>query len=238
MKISSGIPAISKLVEQQLRNWELARIQRPGPAASERPEVEDFVCVSRQVGVDGERVAAVLGRELGWPVFGREILDAMAGDDPTRMRIYTSLDERDLTWWEEAVRAVLDRGFIRNDYFRRLSETVLSLARKGTSVFVGRGADLILPRHLGFRVRLAESREKRLARFAAAYGLEPAVADRRLDEVERKRGEFLKNHFGVEAADPLRYDLIVNLDRWTIEDAAALALEARSLRRGSRSART
>ncbi len=56
-KLSAGTPAIADLVERQMRNWELARRQRLAVAAPATKQVEDFVCVSRQVGVDDKEVA-------------------------------------------------------------------------------------------------------------------------------------------------------------------------------------
>jgi hypothetical protein len=225
--LTSGI---ARLIEKQLRSWEQARMQRlktPGPR---KPEVEDFICISRMVGVDGHGIAAALGEKLHWPVFGRELLDTMAGDDAIRQRIYANMDQRDLNWWEESLRAVMDKGFVRNDYFRRLCETVLSLARQGNSVFLGRGADLILPKDRGFRVRLIASAENRIESHARTTGMDPESAKQEVEQIERHRAEFFVHRFGVEASDPLRHDLVLNLDRWSFQDAVTLILDARALR--------
>ena len=138
-------PAIARLVERQMRNQELAREQRFEVEKVSQSPVEEFVCISRQVGTDGPGLAQDLGRRLGWPVFDREILDEMAGDDAVRRQVYESMDQRDLSWWEESLRALMQSEFVRNDYFQKLSETLLSLARQGDCVFRGRGADLLLP---------------------------------------------------------------------------------------------
>ena len=155
-------------------------------------------------------------------MFGREILEAMAEDDAIRRRIYSRMDERDLTWWEESLRAVLDADFVRNDYFKRLCETVLSLARQARSVFVGRGADLILPANRGLRVRLVASSESRVRRYAAATGRDEEKARREVERIEKERAEFLHHRFRTDASDPLRHDLIVNLDRWETEDVVGM----------------
>jgi len=231
-RLTSGIPTTAKLIDQQLGNWELTRRQRkmtvrPQPVQA---EVEDFICLSRMVGVDVYPIAAALGERLGWPVFGRELLDAMAGDDIIRQRIYESMDERDLNWWEESLRSVLDRGFVRNDYFCRLCETVLSLARQSSSIFVGRGTDLILPQQQGLRVRLIASLEHRIENHARRSGLDPFRARQEVDHIDRQRTEFFRHRFRIEASDPVRHDLILNLERWTPEEAVDLIFRARSQR--------
>jgi hypothetical protein len=229
IKLTSADPALSRLVEKQMRNWELARSQRISTPTPKREEVEDFLCVSRMVGVDDRKVAALLGERLGWPVFDREILEAMAGDDDFRRQIYSSMDQRDLSWWEEALRSLLDRDFVRNDYFHRLCETLLSLTRQGNSVFLGRGADLVLPRGRGFRVRLVAPLTTRTERYAELTGLSPKKARDEIARIEKERAEFLQRHFGIGADDPLRYDIIVNLERFSHQQAVDLILQAREM---------
>lgn len=229
-KLAGGDPAIARLVERQLRNWELARAQRLEIGPPERSVVEDFICVSRQVGADGGEVARRLGRRLGWPVFDRELLEAMAGDDATRRQVYESMDERDLNWWEETLRSVMQSEFIRNDYFRRLSETLLSLARQGNCVFLGRGADLILPRSRGFRVRLVAPSARRLERFSRNRGLSREDSEQDMKKIEAERARFFRRHFGVDIEDPVRYDMTVNTDRFTAEQLVEMILQGRAIR--------
>lgn len=222
-------PELARLVERQMRNWELARLQRRGRSPAVETAVEDFVCISRQVGLDGVDIAQRVGGELSWSVFDREILEAMAGDDALRRRIYESMDQRDLGWWEETLRSLLDSEFRRNDYFRRLSEAVLSLARQGSCVFLGRGADLLLPRDLGFRVRLVAPLEFRIRAFGRNKGLATDEAQRQMRLVERERSRFFRHHFGVEAEDPSRYDLTINVERLCGDRAARLVLAGRRI---------
>jgi len=224
-KLSRDSRVSARAFERQMSNWELARRQRrERPAA--RAEVEDFITISRQVGVPAERVAEALGKRFGWPVFGRSLLEAMAGDDDVRHRIYRSMDERDLHWWEEALRGLLEGDFNVNDYFHRLSHTVLSLARQSPCIFVGRGCDFILPRHLGLRIRLVSPLEPRIATIVEDRGLGRAEALRELERVQVERRDFLHHHFGERADDPARSDLTINLGRFSADGVIELILEA------------
>lgn len=222
-------PSASELVEKQMRNWELARSQRPPAPAPKKHEVEDFVCLSRMVGIDGERIAERLGDELGWPVFDREVLEVMAGDDFYRKQIYASMDERDLGWSEQLIRSFFETRFVKNDYFHRLCETLLLLARKGNAVFLGRGADLILPAEHGFRARLTASLERRVAALAARRGITPAAARQEIEQIEHERGQFFGRHFQLDANDPTRYDITLNTERFTDDQIVATILAARRI---------
>ena len=231
-RLSSFDPAIARQVERQMRNWELASAQhvtetQPSESTS---LVEDFISVSRQVGAEGRRVAKALGERLGWPVFDREILDVMAGDDTVRRQIYASMDGRDLSWWEEALRSLMQSEFVRNDYFRKLSETLLSLTRQSHCILVGRGADLLLPAEVGFRARLVAPQTMRESHLADIHCLTANEARQYLKRVESERRRFFRNHFGVDMNDPSRYDITINLGSFSCDDAAGLIMQARSLR--------
>ncbi len=220
---------VARIAERQMRNWELARAQHPADEVRGTAEVADFICLSRDVSAGAAEIAAQLAHRLGWPVFDQEILHFMAGDDATRERIYASMDERDLSWSEEALRSMMDPAFVKNDYFHRLSHTVLLLARKGSGIFIGRGADLILPRQRGLRVRLVAPRAARVTRLAQRRGLSEAQARIELDRLEQERSRFMRQYFGPKADDPGRYDLVINLARIAPSQAAELILETRRL---------
>lgn len=223
---SASTPGLARLVEKQMRRWEVGRQQRHNLPAPDRPEVQPFVTISRPAGSGAEAIAADLADRLGWPCFDRELLAAMAGDDQMRSRLYESMDERDLGWLEQLVRALAVGRYERTDYFPRLTETILSLARQSPGVFVGRGADLILPGDRGLRVRLAASPEYCVRQYAEASGVDAEHAAQALREIERERAEFLRRHFNRTDDDLTRFDVVINIERWTREQAVALILAA------------
>ena len=123
--------------------------------------------------------------------------------------------------------------FARNDYFHRLTQTILSLARQGHAVFLGRGAHLILPAERGFRVRLVAPFEMRLRRFAKESGLPPDRARAGLTRIENERADFLRKHFRIDTADETRHDLTINLERFSLDQAVDLVLSTRELVSGN-----
>ncbi|MCK6457065.1 MAG: cytidylate kinase-like family protein [Phycisphaerae bacterium] len=223
-------PQLDKIVERQMRNWEIARAQRLERRTAAPRDVEEFVCISRAVGSGGSEIAAQLGARLGWSVFDRQILQAMAGNDATRQQIYASMDERDMGWLEEVVRPFIGEGLNQNDYFRRLTGVVFSLARQGHAVFLGRAIDLLLPRHRGLRVRIIASIENRVRRHAERLGVSPVEAQRDIESIERERADFVRRHFHVDVNDPTRHDLIINHDRLTMSQIVDLIVTTMQLR--------
>lgn len=215
---------IDRLVERQMRNWELARQQRgPLPLNGER-QVAEFITISRAVGLPGREVATLLGLKLGWPIFDREILQTMAGDDDYRRQIYEALDERDLNWLESFLSGMSGANGHREDYFQRLSETVLSLARKGHAIFLGRAADLILPPDIGLRVRISAGREFCVKSYRHSTHVSQEKATRDVDEIEHERARFVRHHFKIDVNDPARNDIILNMEQFTIQQVADVIL--------------
>ncbi len=221
----------AKLVEKQMRNWEITRQQRLDVEKHKQvKEVADFVTISRAVGSAGGRVAHRLAERLGWPLFDKEILQHMAGDNQVRTRLYEKMDERDTGWLESMMRNLLQGEFRKEDYFYRLSETILTLARQGPAVFLGRGADFVLPQDRGLRVRLLAPEKTRVREFAKQAQCDERVARARIDRIERERVEFIRQFFGKQKADPMRFDLMINLGRVTHDEAIEMIITALRLR--------
>jgi cytidylate kinase len=223
---------LSKIVERQMRNWELARSQRleAHPTPDEREDVAQFITVSRSVGSGGSHIATLLGQRLNWPVFDREILQAMAGDDAVRTRLYEQMDERDVGWLEDAVRWLVRGEFRKDDYFYRLSETVLAIAHQGNAVFLGRAVDMILPAERGLRVRVVAPISARVTEVSSRLGVSEALAMAEIERVDRERDDFRRRHFGREANASTKYDLVINYDRFTPEQAVDVILAAAGAR--------
>lgn len=221
---------LGQSAEKQMRNWEIARCQHPESA--QQVQVAEFVTVANVVGVGGNEVAAALGRALGWPVYDRELLTRMAGDDEARASLYHSMDERDLGWLEGTLRSLMEQSFRMNDYFHRLVETALCLARQRPTVFVGRAADLILPKSKGLRVKLIASLEYCALNFAERNGVPLRRARAEVGRIEGERAAFIRNHFHIEASDPTRFDLLINVERFSIGQTVDLILAAHAKRIG------
>lgn len=222
---------LDRLVEAQMRNWELlARAQRAtgeqGPPPETSKQVQDFVSISRAVGSGGYQLASLLGEKLGWPVFDKQILQAMAGDDQVRARLYETTDERDEGWLESIMRWLIQGEFRREDYFHRLGETVLALARQSHVVFLGRGTDLILPQDCGLRVRIVAPDEHRLKTFAERRQMDRKATAHEIERLTHERADFIRRYFGRDTNDLLRFDLILNSGRIPLPAAVDLIVYA------------
>ena len=212
-----------------LRTWERSR-REDHVGAGPPQAVQPFVTISRQVGAGGSDLAARISQRTGWALFDREILQAMAGDDSLRERLYAWMDERDISWLEGALAWIAAGKWAPHDYFPRLSRNVLALARGASAIFVGRGADLILPPGIGLRLRVIAPLEQRLESFAQRHGLDQATARREVERIDRGRSEFIQRHFHCDVDSVERHDLVLNMGRLSAEDALEVSMCALRLR--------
>lgn len=220
-------PHLTKVLERQLRNWEISRAQKLRPLRGRRPEIHDFITVTNNVGAGGGEVALMLGDRLGWPVYDRQLIKEMARDDLIREKIYQSMDERQLGWFEHMCRSLMQAEFRKNDYFPRLVRIIYWLACKGPAVFVGRSADLILPKDKGIRVKVYTSFQRRVENFALQTGLSPKEAVREVDRIDKDRAYFIRSHFHIDVNEPSRFNIMINMERFTNEQVARLILSTR-----------
>lgn len=231
-KPMSELPGLSRVIEKQMRNWELGRAQRPDVFVTSQQDFAPFVTIANVCGAGGNEVAQMLAERLGWPVFDREILTLMARDDDVRESLYRSMDERDLNWFENVFRTLVQQEFRKNDYFHRLTQVVLWLARQGPAIYVGRSVDLIMPKDKGLRVKVVASMERCVENFVRFSNVSPEQAWREIERIERERREFVENHFHIDPYTAMRFDLQIRVDRFAtsqVVDMITCAIIARGI---------
>ncbi len=177
------------------------------------PGLPPTVCFSRKIGVGALEVADVLAKKIGYRVVDREILDTIANEGDLSRQTVARFDERypgkiaeflSLTFGEKA--------FIRSDYSRHLFEAVYALARTAPTIFVGRGAHLLLPRERTLAVRCICSEAHRVRRLAMMLNVTETEAQKTLTRVDKEQREFFKGVYGRDGASPYEFDLVLNFD--------------------------
>lgn len=199
-------------------------------AAEERAEIARkssyVVTVSRGYGSQGRLVAQALADRLGVRCCDRDILEAVAKRAAVDIDLVAKLDETvrhsALAPWK-AVFSGQTLGEQR--YLDHLVKVIMNISNKG-GVIVGRGAHLILGPARAFRVRIIGSPESCAARVAEREGLDATAAAERVRNIDRQRAEFVQKHFGVDSADCSVYDLVINSDRFSLEQMVDMIIDA------------
>ncbi len=185
------------------------------------------IALSREVGTPEQEVAREVGERLGWPVYDREIPARIAEQVHLPLRAVAEIDERRQNWLLECISAFgAHHDLSESRYFHHLVSVIRSMGDRGRCLIVGHGAGFILPSRTTLRVRLIGDRERRVSAFARSMKTDRATAAHRLEEVNRERGRFLRDHFHVDPTQPDHYDLILNTSQWSISECADVILHA------------
>ena len=210
--------SIDAIINRQLLKWELEKKQvAEQPLAKSAPP--QVVTVSRQAGSRGSHFATRLAEELGFDRLHRETIDAICDSSGYRRRIVENLDERFRGDLELMVEALFTGQSVDHlDYTRHLFQVVLSTARLGGVVLVGRGGNFILGPRRGFHIRVVAPPEQRIANLVMYKNVTKEVAAAEADRVDSERKELMAKLFGHDIDDPAHYDLIINLGLMDLEE--------------------
>ena len=107
-------------------------------------------------------------------------------------------------------------------YEELIIDVIRETAEAGNAVIVAHGAAIPLAKTEGvLRILVTASPETRAARVAAeAHG--EMRAKKLVEDSDAARAEFFKRFYKVASEQPTHYDLVINTDRLSPADAAAL----------------
>jgi hypothetical protein len=182
-----------------------------------------IVTISWQLGVDGERVGALLGERLGVPVVDGEVVDAVMEALRTGRADAADMERFVPTWSANlAVSLLATAGMpaaradvIRAECAHTAVETVIREAATHSCVIMGRGGFAILADHPGAsHVRLTAPAAWRAARLAACECLPVEQAERRIESDDRNRAAFVRHYYHRRIDDPANFHLLLAAERF------------------------
>jgi hypothetical protein len=203
------------------------RQRRSGRGKEGKLSYGPYLFISREKGAGGSALGQRAGKRLGWQVFDKEIVDAIAQRAEVRRELIESLDERDRATIQDTVGQWLNPQPIGTaGYLAHLREVLLTLGHQGNVVIVGRGAQYVLPSQFGLRVRMVAPVEERVRRIASRENLSLKVARVEVESSDRERTRLARRQFGKNSADPMNHDITINTGELTVEAAAEVVLTA------------
>jgi len=204
-----------------------------------------MVAVSRQIGTGGERIARCVAQTLNFQYFDEEVIgraaeeagvtiEAMNEADraPTlRQRMLDALTaSRAVTaigWFDPT--PILVNPLYTSTHFRDLIHEVLrELANEGDAVVLGHGAQVVLKdRWDTVKVLISGSVSVRAIRLreSGAAADEPA-AHRLIADSDRERADYFERFHAVAWLHPANYDICLNTDHLSVQQAVDLICEA------------
>jgi cytidylate kinase len=180
-----------------------------------------IITISRGTASGGQALAERVATKLGWPCLSNEVIVEAAKrynvPEPELVKAF----EKAPTFWEKLTAS-------RRVYLTFVQAAMCEYAEHGNLVYHGHAGHALLPgiRHvlkvrlvapLDYRIRAVMERDPRLDRKGAM---------RYIDHVDEERTSRMRYLFDVDWRDPYQYDLVLSLDKLTVETACDLVIQA------------
>ncbi len=105
-------------------------------------------------------------------------------------------------------------------------EIILGLAEESSCVITGRTGFFVLKNFPNkVNIFLTASREHRIERVMRKQCLERSVAEDVINEVDKGRVNYVKRYAGVDRYDARNYDLVMNMDELSEDEAVDIILK-------------
>ncbi len=225
-------PGVEELVGHYVRIWENRLLDRKAAEQTTTSPSELAPCIafSRKIGVGALEIADLVAQHLGYKVADRELIEQIANQTNVSAKAVAYFDERFPGYANRTYKYLFgEKAFIDSDYSRHLISAIFAIAGLEPTVFVGRGAHLVLPRERVLAVRCICSDDYRAKRIADIMRISRADAQKKLPGIDKEQAVFFKKVFGKKSATAYEFDMVVNLDHFAnpgdVADIIALAFK-------------
>lgn len=192
------------------------------------------VCLSSTDGAGAADVARLLSQALGYRLIDEEIIASAAVEAGVDREVIGDVERRKSVLGRlieglaagGAVSAPVPPDMIppASDELRNaIRMAIEEVASEGEVVLVAHAASFALAgRDDVLRVLVTASDDTRKERIATERGVDRAQAANLLKRSDAGRSDYLKRFYGVGEEKPSHYDLVINTDKFTAEEAVRM----------------
>jgi len=207
------------------------------------------VCISRSLAAGGEAVGRLVARALDFRYVDEGIIATAAAKAHVDPALVAASEQRQtllqrlldkLPRTTELAAALIPGAVVPlssadvapyraqpEDMRMFIRAAIHEVGRAGEAVIVAHAASMALAGVEGvLRVLVTASPEVRSARLAEAQGLAPKAAAEAVSASDRERADYFRRFYNVREEAATHYDLVVNTDALTAEQAAAVVVAA------------
>ena len=207
--------SIEQIIEEQVRRWQIMRTEEK--KEEERISVVTF---SRERGSGGDILAERLAEKLGYELFHQEVLHNMAESARVSVQFLETLDEKGVSVLDEWISSLVDKRHLWPDrYLQHLMKIIGTIGKHGQAIIIGRGANFVLPPDKRLSIRVIAPMEERIRNVSKKLGMTVEKAKPRVITTESDRKAFIRKYFNADITDIFHYDLIINTENLSIDDA-------------------
>jgi len=198
------------------------------------------ICISRARGALGEQVGHAVAKELGLRLVDEEIVAEAAAKENVDPDLVADVEQRKsivhrilmglAASGAEAYVAPVQSEILERERYRDLiREAIVQTAAEGDVVIVAHAASYPLSGQQGvLRVLVTGSEDVRSRRLAEEEGVDADEGEKIRKRSDGNRADYLRRFYDVDEELPTHYDLVVNTDELTPDQAAAVIAAAAS----------
>lgn len=177
--------------------------------------------ISRQLGSLGTEIAKVLNEKLQLNYLDKIKLEkALVSEYGISGKSIEKYDEKKPPLWD-IFSSDKDR------YLHFMKTAIYEFAKQGNCIIIGRGGQILLKDIPGvLHVRVIAPLELRIERIKQQYSYKNKLAEQLIRHSDHDRTGFHKFFFHVNWEDPCWYDLVINTQSFTGENAVDLIKDA------------
>lgn len=200
-----------------------------------------LVTVNRELGSGGRSVARKLAQRLNVRLYDKVQIEGLVREFKLTEEQIEQLKARKRSWWTELCDRIsrapmgdshrsegqgIPELVTSDDLFKSESRILREIAAEESCVIAGRAAFFVLKAHPNkVRVFIKASMAHRMERVMRKQGLTEEEAAAVIERVDAGRENYTKKYAGVSRYDTRNYDLVIDMDGLTEDDAVDLVME-------------
>ncbi|MDD3402974.1 MAG: cytidylate kinase-like family protein [Hespellia sp.] len=182
-----------------------------------------IITIGRQFGAGGRELGRKLADKLNIAYYDKEIIDSVAALSGLSKDYIAENDEvvtnSFLYSLVMGTRTLTGQKTVEEIKMDAQREALLEIAKKGSSVIIGRAADYILREEKPFRVFVFSDEETRVERVCRRDGLSREDAEKKIRKMDKLRSAYYNEYTDAAWGRADTYDLCMNLSRFRMDQA-------------------
>ena len=200
------------------------------------------ITISREVGLGGRTVGRKLAKKLGVRFCDKQLIRELVNMFGLNEGEIERIKGKKQNWLEDLFSRIspefgsemfIPRGVeeppvvTSNEIFENEKQIIRSIAEESSCVIAGRSGFFILKDHPNkLDVFIHASRQKRIERVMRRQELTEKKAEEVIDYVDKARDNYIQKFAGTSRYDLRNYDLVLNMDYMTEDEAVECILKA------------
>ena len=221
MSHQMSLDSFSKVIDEQIRQWELRTKQ-----IDLKKKYQPIITISRDYGTQGSKLGEALAKKLGFSYWHQKLVYEMSQQTGLRETLIKSLDEQSRNAIEDLVAGiVLGVKSTQKGYLKEMYRVIHALAKRGSAVVIGRGAQFIL-KEKAFKVRFVASVDCRINDIATQANISLEEAEKKVKTIDQERADFHQQYYGESHLDAAHYDMCLDVERLSSDAIVQLVIQA------------